>query len=351
MREQNGALAVIVAAIRSSTDSEVTDIVQQIRAEEDLESLAELLKRNIIITERTDTQSREADLSNLIGNPSMDEESGVVKHFGQTSNLSLVSGGEQPHRPLQTHETWTTVTRDSEFVQHLMNLYFSWSHPFYILFHKGHFLGDMAKRRSKYCSPLLVNALLAVACSFSDNPAARADPSDPNTAGDHFFAEAKSLLQSSDLSTLTTVQALALMGLREASCNRDSSGFQYAGRCIRMAIELGLHLSFGSDNSRLGQDELEVRKTTFWGCFTIDTYVSKHSLCQTLQLNISLTIEVPGPYALGESPSSPETPSIWICRPSQRIWNPSHGSHMMIMVSQTYPMPNSLITVKPSCTN
>ena len=152
-----------------------------------------------------------------------------------------------------------------------MALYFCWSHPYYVLFSKELFLHDMARGRSKYCSPLLVNALLAVACAFSDRPDARTDPNDPGTAGDHFFAEARRLLQSNDSSNLTTVQALALMGLREASCSRDSSGYQYAGRCIRMAIELGLHLSFGADNNKLGPTELEVRNITFWGCFTYDT--------------------------------------------------------------------------------
>ncbi|KAL9127410.1 MAG: hypothetical protein Q9217_003706 [Psora testacea] len=270
LREQNGALGVIVASIRTSSEAEVADIVQQIRADEDLETIAESLKRNVTLLGRSDTNSAEADLSNLIGNPSLDE-SGVVKHFGLTSNLSLVSEDDRSPLHPQTSEAWTTVTRDPIFVEHLMALYFSWSHPFYVLFSQELFLHDMANGGSKYCSPLLVNALLAVACAFSDRPEARSNPHDPLTAGDHFFAEAKRLLQSNDSSNLTTVQALALMGLREASCSRDSSGFQYAGRCIRMAIELGLHLSFGANSNKLGPTELEVRKITFWGCFTYDT--------------------------------------------------------------------------------
>ena len=270
LKEQNGALGVIVASLRTSSDAEVAEIIQQIKADEDLETIAESLRRNVTLPEPSGVKSAEADLSNLMGNPSLDE-SGVVKHFGHTSNLSLVS--EDDHSPLypQTSEAWTTVTRDSSFVEHLMGLYFSWSHPLYVLFSKELFLYDMAKGRSKYCSPLLVNALLAVACALTDRPEARTNPHDPKTAGDHFFAEAKRILQSNDAPNLTTVQALALMGLREASCSRDSSGFQYAGRCIRMAIELGLHLSFKADSNKLGPTELEVRKITFWGCFTYDT--------------------------------------------------------------------------------
>ena len=270
MKGQNDALGIIVASIRSSTNAEVAEIVQQIQADEDLDSIAESLKKNVTLPERSNVESAEGDLSNLIGRPSMDA-SGVVKHYGHTSSLSLVCDGERSPMHLQTSDVWTRVTRDTAFLEHLLNIYFCWAHPFYVLFSKELFLDDMDNGRNKYCSPLLVNAVLSFACAFSDRPEAREDPSDPSTAGDHFFAEAKRLLFESDASNLTTVQALALMGLREVSRGRDSSGFQYAGRCVRMLIELGLHLSFASASDKISPTELEARKITFWGCFINDT--------------------------------------------------------------------------------
>ena len=270
LKGQNDAFGIIVASIRSSTNAEVAEIVQQIRSDEDLDNIAESLRRNVTLPQRSSQNPVEVDLSNLIGRPSMDAL-GVVKHYGHTSSLSLVSDGERSPMHLQTSDVWTSVTRDSALLEHLLNLYFCWGHPYYILFSKDLFLNDMSKGRSKYCSPLLVNALLALACIFSDRLEARADPSNPSTTGDHFFAEAKRLLNESDNSNLTTVQALALMGIREASCDRDSSGFQYAGRCIRMLIELGLHLSFPSASDKINPTELEARKITFWGCFVNDT--------------------------------------------------------------------------------
>ncbi len=270
LKGQNDALGIIVASIRSSTDAEVAEIVQQIRADEDLDSIAESLKKNVMLPERSGAKSAEGDLSNLIGRPSMDAL-GVVKHFGHTSSLSLVSDGERSPMHLHTSEVWTRVTRDAGFVEHLLSLYFCWVHPSYFLFSKEMFLDDMAKGRNKYCSPLMVNALLAFACSYSDQPEARGNPTDPKTAGDHFFAEAKRLLNENESSNLTTVQALAVMALREASYGRDSSGFQLAGRCVRMLIELGLHLSFASASDKISPTELEVRKITFWGCFIQDT--------------------------------------------------------------------------------
>lgn len=125
--------------------------------------------------------------------------------------------------------------------------------------------------RSQYCSALLVNAVLALGCAYSDRLEARLNQQDPSTAGDHFFAEAKRLLVDDDSSDLTTVQALAIMCLREASFGRDSSGFQFAGRSVRMLIELGLHLSIGPAGANLKPSEVEARKNTFWGCFIYDT--------------------------------------------------------------------------------
>ncbi len=68
------------------------------------------------------------------------------------------------------------------------------------------------------------------------------------------------------------------MGLRETSQGRESNGYQYVGRCVRTALELGLHLSVVG--SGLGSSEIEVRKVTFWGVFNLETYV--HSLILVL---------------------------------------------------------------------
>ncbi len=270
LKGQNDALGVIVASIRSSSETEVAEIIQQIRADEDLEMLAESLKKNVMLPERSGPKTVEGELSNLIGRPSLDA-AGVVKIYGHTSSLSLVSDSEQSHTHMQTSEPWTRVTQDISLVEHILNLYFTWSHPFYSMFSRELFLDDMTKGRTKYCSSLLVNSILAVGSAYSDRPEARSNPNDPSTAGDRFFEEARRLLYENESSNLTTVQALALMGLREASCSRDSGGFQYAGRCTRMLIELGLHVSFGSAGDKIGHTELEARKITFWGCFNLES--------------------------------------------------------------------------------
>ena len=98
---------------------------------------------------------------------------------------------------------------------------------------------------------------------------------DSDTAGNHFFAEATRLLNSvEDRHVLTTIQALGLLSLREASCGRLSEGLFLSGQSIRLAIELGLHIDTQTSCSWQAKVEHEVRPAIFWGAFSLDQYVS-----------------------------------------------------------------------------
>lgn len=61
---------------------------------------------------------------------------------------------------------WTTVTDDDEIVSHLVSLYFTWDYPFYAFLDSEVFVKHMAigDIHSEFCTPFLVNALLANAC-------------------------------------------------------------------------------------------------------------------------------------------------------------------------------------------
>jgi len=59
---------------------------------------------------------------------------------------------------------WTTVCTDNALMTKLLRAYFLQEHDWHTFFQKDYFLQDMAKMRRRFCSPLLVNALLATAC-------------------------------------------------------------------------------------------------------------------------------------------------------------------------------------------
>lgn len=182
-------------------------------------------------------------------------------------------GLDQVLAPLDSPEmkapaaTWTSVTSDISLVQHLLALYFCWEYPTFASLSKEHFMRDFLGGRPRYCSPILLNALLALGCRFSSQPNTRAVEDDPTTSGDHFFKESLRLLyRETNHHNLTTIQALGIMSIREASCGRDSESWYYAGQSIRMAIEMGLH-RLPDDGD---EDELAVQAATFWGAFALD---------------------------------------------------------------------------------
>ncbi|KAL5120108.1 hypothetical protein ACEQ8H_001933 [Pleosporales sp. CAS-2024a] len=274
----------ILTALQKVPEEHLKELISHIRRDPsiDIPTLAESWRKTVTLPPSTllEIRSLESDLSVLLGKPAI-TSNGQNRHFGHSAGLGLVPEYENFGSGLaktnvvhmdRQGTTWTDVTNDLAFVEDLLALYFTWSHPFYVIFSRECFYKDFRAGRDKYCSSLLVNAICAYACHLTDEPAGRTDPSNFRTAGDHFFAEARRLLFEDETPSLTTTQALCIMSMREPSTGRETSGFGYIGRCIRMCVELGLHLNNSASPSlRLTPSEIEVRKVTFWGCFTVDT--------------------------------------------------------------------------------
>lgn len=201
-----------------------------------------------------------------------DDDDSEMEEFGLSSGNPLTS--------------WTAVTSDPDLVTHLLNHYFTWHYTFFTILPKASFYKQLlqgqppagSRRKIEHCSPLLVNTLLSLGCHFTSSPGTRDDPSDATTAGDHFFREAKRLLYEGDelaKPSLATVQALALMSVREAGCAREANGWVYSGMAFRMSCDLGLSFQTPSGlvlnrTESFSDEEEDARRVTFWGCFLID---------------------------------------------------------------------------------
>ena len=61
---------------------------------------------------------------------------------------------------------WTTVTADDSLVSHLISLWLTWCHPIWNYLDPELFARDMqgARLDCEFCSPFLVNSILAEAC-------------------------------------------------------------------------------------------------------------------------------------------------------------------------------------------
>jgi hypothetical protein len=161
---------------------------------------------------------------------------------------------------------WTTVTTDAALIDHLISLYFCWEYPIFASLSRQHFLADFQSGRRRYCSPLLINAILAVGHQFSSDSIRNRTGT---VSGNDFATEAERLLElEQDIPSLTTVQALGILFVLEASRGSSEQGVFYSGQAIRMAVEMGLHLDVGG--AQLSSTEREVRRATVWGAFTLD---------------------------------------------------------------------------------
>lgn len=304
LKTRNSTLQTLIEAILNSPEDEVAALVQEIRTCESLDVVAEKIaaRDNGDIEEDEDEDDSpvgerrapatifESHLAGKMGDLRLDE--GAVRYIGGTSNLIHLAQEEtesdsrdeylQQEDPLLS---WTTVTADPDLVLHLVNMYFTWHYTFFTTLSKQLFLRDFmlgrpppyASQKPHYCTPLLVNAILALGCHFTSHAGARSNPEDSATTGDHFFREAKRLTMENDEHEkphLTTVQALALMSVREAGCGREGRGWVYSGMSFRMACDMGLNLesSHLTNNTYVSGDEHEedVRRVTFWGCYLFD---------------------------------------------------------------------------------
>ena len=284
--------------------------MKQIRTCESLDDVAEsiLAKNNSLVDDDQDEGTTlsdpalsvvpkfEKELSGKLGELRLDN--GSVSVVGGTSNLlyldaestegqHLASSANAEPWPQQADPltSWTEVTTDVELVVHLLNMYFAWHYTYFTtlsktLFYRDFLLGKPppeTKRKTEYCTSLLVNAMLALGCHFTSWPAARQDPSDSATAGDHFFKEAKRLMLENDeheKPKLATVQALALMSVREAGCGREARGWVYSGMSFRMAHDLGLNIESALTNH--DEQETDARRITMWGAFLFDKYALRY---------------------------------------------------------------------------
>ncbi|KAB8297819.1 hypothetical protein EYC80_001617 [Monilinia laxa] len=312
LKTRNSTLQTLIQAILNAAEDDVPNLVRKIRTCESLDDVADgILKEEQGLQDEYDDvddnmayvtnnlPTFETQLSGKMGELRL--ENGSVRFLGGTSNLIYLDPTDiDEENTLETTQqgepltSWTNVTQDTEVIVHLINLYFTWHYPFFTTLSKRLFYEDFLRgkppgdpKRTMYCSSLLVNAMLALGCHFTNSPKACADPSDSTTKGDAFFAECKRLIVENDeyeKPRLTTIQALCLMSVRECGQGRESKGWVYSGMAFRMAQDMGLNLDSGikknkSNNpkdSPIDEREIDVRRVTFWGCFLFDKCFSNY---------------------------------------------------------------------------
>ncbi|KAF4460076.1 Zn(2)-C6 fungal-type DNA-binding domain [Fusarium albosuccineum] len=215
--------------------------------------------------------------------------------------------------------TWTSVSTDDDLMRDLLAAYFLSEHMFFPHINKNLFLEDMASRSTRFCSSLLVNSVLAVACHCSRRIQGRADYWNPQSLGYKFLAEAKRLWDlEGQQSKLTTIQAALFLN---RTCNMDGAdtiGRWYTSRAVDMARELEL---FTVPNKAMSQEMRIAREFTAWTLFCWQGFVSYVLFRPPL-------IAAPPEFPLPDPTLCPQWyGDFWIKYPLDRMPTTAHYGH------------------------
>jgi hypothetical protein len=141
----------LVESIRNRDDQSSLDVFDLIQSDAPLDEIRSYLARGQQASSAAASRDSDERTKLLKRSPSI---------YMDVRRLTDMPPFEVPAKP------WTTVTDDDAFVSHLISLYFTWQQPTFRWIDRDLFLVDMkaGKKDSRFCSPLLVNILLTVAC-------------------------------------------------------------------------------------------------------------------------------------------------------------------------------------------
>lgn len=156
LEEDRDLLLELFSTLRESGNREVIALINQIRNCSNLEDVKSFLDDKV-------------QRSQLERTPELEQAYSEVRRLQQTTQRpTAMDVNRLSDRPLfdVPSKPWTFITDDDGLVSHLISLWFTWNAPFFNWIDPESFLADMksGKLDSHYCSPFLVNAMLAEAC-------------------------------------------------------------------------------------------------------------------------------------------------------------------------------------------
>jgi hypothetical protein len=290
LKDKRTAQEELYDMLQTMSERDAADVFRRIRSGANAEALVRHVQEGSLVLSlslATDTRTRYEFPYMTTIPPALRESLYFKSHvFGaiqaldrnsQTTAPSRVARQSNYAKPLYAAEMadpllaearpsqWTQVSSNDLLLRKLLEGYFMFEYPWEFIFHKDYFLEDMATGGTRFCSPLLVNALLAKACTCSRILPNSTNFWDPDTLTYRFLAEAKRLweLEDGELS-LTTVHAGCLINAAMDVNGHDKPGIVYAQKALSMAQKLGIFTAPLVDDPKLN----EAKAFTAWGIST-----------------------------------------------------------------------------------
>jgi hypothetical protein len=186
--------AIVYRAIQTRPEAEAHEIVRCIRAGTDAETMAhQLSTADLLLQVQLEPETRyryqflysrlmpsylqtptNPFIRSLIYEWNENDEAGKVsvpplskseqKYKAQYLRPVHAASIVDPRMDEIVPSKWTTVNADDDLMRTFIHAYFLYEYDWFTFFHKDYFLDDMLAGSSTFCSPLLVNAILAVGC-------------------------------------------------------------------------------------------------------------------------------------------------------------------------------------------
>lgn len=239
------------------------------------------------------------------------ENEGEIYLYGETSNFPMIMSNEIIHKEkpnpkivADNDNLSTRLNVSEERILELLSLYFCWQHTYYSVLDRDLFLRDM-NCKGPFYSDFLLCCMLTHSLHFSSKIDYLSQKDKTSLLSDVFQEAALEMLQEElENPSVTTVQGLLLLASKESGIGKSSLGWIHSGIAFRIAIALGLHLDTVDikDNKGLSEDEIRVKRATFWGCYIFDQGWGLY-LGRPYAINDD-EISLPFPSYIDESPIS-----------------------------------------------
>ncbi|RGP79070.1 nitrogen assimilation transcription factor nit-4 [Fusarium longipes] len=217
---------------------------------------------------------------------------------------------------------WTSAHQDNNLLSHLLLLFWTWDTVCNRVIDRTIFEEDLknldpmttgAPSEIRFCSPFLVNALLAVGCLYSTDSATFSVPDEISTRGRIFAQEALRCLKIEDTRpSLAVAQGLALMYAYESALGDGDTALEFYSLMQQRYMELRLDdIQRSTDTAIAGsrqRAEAHALSWIQWGFYVWD-WKPMHGLCRRS------VIEKPTREKTWQQDSAPlnrkESPEYW----------------------------------------
>ncbi|EXJ95518.1 hypothetical protein A1O1_00640 [Capronia coronata CBS 617.96] len=160
-------------------------------------------------------------------------------------------------------------------VRETLSLFFRWQYPHFMFIYREAFLREHLQHvpDERYWSLPLLYAVCALGATMSPDK-------DVKAQSNVLYMHAEDILMNHRLDRphITTIQAFLCLSFHNIGRGNHSKGWLYSGLAFRMGQDIGFQYDpkywISSDLSIASDEDIEIRRRIFWGCFMSDKIIS-----------------------------------------------------------------------------